>query len=191
MMCDSNHLTPLSAQGYFVTIFGEDNNHPGALVIDCAVYFTDTHDDGTPSNPLCYENGSPLRNAQNQCVACEQLPPTTMGSAAREWSPGSVACPLCSCWTAPRFFREHHTRGIFQIIPGEPVVLVQENLPVISETHGFKWMTPQGDEVALISEALRQAAQCENLGCSELPPLTPIDDEYHDMPPLAHLDYMN
>ena len=184
MSYDSICLANLSAQGYFVSIFGEDNNNPGALIIDCAVYFTDTHDDGTPSNPLCYEYATPRRNAQNQCVACEQLPPTFGGL---EWSPGSVACPLCSCWTAPRFFRERHTRGIFQIVPGEPAVLVQENLPVISETHGFKWMKPQGHEVALISEALRHVAT-EYFGCSELPPPVPIDDEYHDMPPLAHID---
>ena len=182
----SIHLANLSARGYFVTIFGEGTT-PGTLIIDCAVYFTDTHDDGTPSNPLCYEPESPRRNAQNQCVACEQLPPTSVGSAAREWSPGSVACPLCSSWTAPRFFRERHTRGIFQIVPGQPAVLVQENLPVISETHGFKWMTSKGREAALISEILRNVAQCENFGWSEQ-----TDSEiYDDMPPLAHIDYNN
>jgi len=67
---------------------------------------------------------------------------------------------------------------------------------VISQTHGFKWMAPKGDEVALISEALRNAVQCENFLWSEqtdddMPPLVPIDDEYHDMPPLVHIDYSN
>ena len=206
MSYESIHLANLSARGYFVTIFGEGTT-PGTLIIDCAVYFTDTHDDGAPSNPLCYEYGSPRRNAQNQCVACEQLPVTTLGSEAREWSPGSVACPLCSAWTAPRFFRERHTRGTFQIVPGQPAVLVQENLPVISETHGFRWMTQQSDEVALISQALRTtatdyftAAERESFGWNveaasdtddDMPPLVPIDDEYSDMPPLARNEYMN
>ena len=197
MSYESIHLSNLSARGYFVKILGEDNNTHGRLIIDCAVYFTDTHDDGTPSNPLCYEHGSPFRNAQNQCVACEQLPPSFGG---RDWSPGSVVCPLCS-WTTPRFFRKRHSRGIFQIIPGQPAVLVQENLPVTSEIHGFRWMTHQSDEVALISQSLSNmatdyftAAERESFGwnveavSNTYDDMLPLDDQYNDMPPLAHID---
>jgi hypothetical protein len=48
-------------------------------------------------------------------------------------------------------------------------------------------MTSKGREAALISEILRNVAQCENFGWSEQ-----TDSEiYDDMPPLAHIDYNN
>jgi hypothetical protein len=109
-------LHPLSAQGLFVSIFGW--NDPTTLIIDCALYFTDTDEQGNPASLFTLDSVDKMRNtrdAKNCCICCDKLPENTVA-----YKHGSIICPVCSAWTKPGTLRERHFRGLFHFVVGEP-----------------------------------------------------------------------
>jgi hypothetical protein len=108
-------LLPLCERGFFTRIFGW--NDPKTLIIDCALYFTDTDEHGNPAGLFTIdsvENMRNVRNEHNHCICCDELPQKTMA-----YKHGSIACPVCSAWTKPGTLRQREFRGLFHFAVGE------------------------------------------------------------------------
>ena len=108
-------LLPLCERGLFISIFGW--NDPKTLIIYCALYFTDTDEDGNPAGLFSVDSVDKMRNARdehNRCICCEQLPQNPMA-----YKQGSIVCPVCGAWTKPGTLRQRHFRGLFYFAVGE------------------------------------------------------------------------
>jgi len=141
---ENTHLLPLESEGYFVSIFG-NGSEPGSLIIDCDIYLMDTTEDGSPTKPFCFDRlTQPVRDYEGACICCEE-------TGERQWTNGSVACPLCQAWTKPWSIVKRSFRGIFKVVLGEPAILIPHTLaPLLSQ----KWMTADSDHAKRISEVL-------------------------------------
>lgn len=144
MTFENTRLRPLESEGYFVSIFGT-GTEPGSLIIDCNIYLMDTAEDGSPTKPFCFDRlTQPVRDYEGACICCEE-------SGGRQWTNGSVACPLCHTWTKPWSIVQRSFRGIFKVVLGEPAILIPHTLtPLLSQ----KWMTADSDHAKRISEVL-------------------------------------
>jgi len=111
-------LLPLSTQGLFLSIFGW--NDAQTLVIDCALYFTDTDEQGNPASLFSVDSVDKLRDAQNHCICCDQLPQHTVVSDPKPYRHSSINCPICSALTKPGTLRKRTFRGLFHFAVGEP-----------------------------------------------------------------------
>ena len=139
-------LLPLCNQGLFISIFGW--NDPKTLIIDCALYFTDTDEHGNPAGLFSVDSVDKMRNArdeQNRCICCEQLPQNPMA-----YKQGSICCPVCSAWTKPGALRERHYRGLFHFTVGETPFFVA---PTGGEKGSPDRMT-NPEQIEAITEAL-------------------------------------
>jgi len=146
-------LLPLCAQGLFVSIFGW--NDAQTLIIDCALYFTDTDEQGNPASLFSVDSVNKMRNGENHCICCEQLPQHLAPGGPRQYSPGSIVCPICSAWTKPGTLRQRQFRGLFRFAVGEPPAFLgpaggQKGLP--------QKMTNE-EQIQAITEALSNAAR--------------------------------
>lgn len=144
MTFENTHLRALEAEGYFVQIFG-NGSEPGSLIIDCNIYLMDTAEDGSPTKPFCFDRlTQPLRDHEGACICCEE-------TGERQWTNGSVACPLCHTWAKRSSIVQRSFRGIFKIVLGEPAILIPHTVgPLISQ----KWMTAESHHAKRISEVL-------------------------------------
>jgi hypothetical protein len=138
------HLHDLQAEGYFVSIFG-NGSEPGTLIVDCKINLMDTAEDGSPTKPFCFDplTQSP-RDPEGACICCE-------GTHERQWTKGSVMCPLCLEWTKPWSITQRLFRGIFKIVPGDPAILIPQT---IEPPFSMKWMSADSDYAKQISERL-------------------------------------
>jgi hypothetical protein len=138
-------LLPLCEQGLFLSIFGW--NDPTTLVIDCALYFTDTDEQGNPSGLFSVDSVEKLQAAkgdQKRCICCEQLCELT------EYRRGSIICPICLSWTPPHTLRQRKFRGLFHFVLGEPPRFIA---PAGGDEYLPKQMTNQ-EQIQAITKAL-------------------------------------
>lgn len=144
-------LLPLCTQGLFVSIFGW--NDPQTLIIDCALYFTDTDEQGNPASLFSVDSVDKLRNArdaQNHCICCDQLPQSTLA-----YKHSSISCPICSAWTKPGTLRKRTFRGLFHFAVGDPPSFVG---PAGGQKYLPDKMTNE-EQIEAITEALSNAAK--------------------------------
>ena len=144
-------LLPLCAQGLFVSIFGW--NDPQTLIIDCALYFTDTDEQGNPASLFSVDSVDKMRNgrdAQNHCICCEQLPQSTVA-----YKHGSISCPICSAWTKPGTLRQRHFRGLFHFAVGEPPSFVGP----AGGNKGLPDKMTNEEQIEAITQALSKASK--------------------------------
>ena len=144
-------LYPLCTQGLFASIFGW--NDAQTLIIDCALYFTDTDEHGNPASLFSVDSVNKMRNArdaQNRCICCEQLPQSTVA-----YKHGSISCPICSAWTKPGTLRQRHFRGLFRYVAGELPSFVG---PAGGEKGLPDKMTNE-EQIEAITEALSKASK--------------------------------
>ena len=109
-------LASLQSKGYFVQIIGPGPSEHTYL-LECSMYFTDTTEDGTPTNPLCLGPKESILY-EGHCFACRSSLMES-GVPTRPQKRGSIVCPLCNEWTAPWSIRMHTYRGMFQLFPEE------------------------------------------------------------------------
>jgi hypothetical protein len=104
-------LNTLQAKGYFVKFLEE--SFENRYIFECTMYFTDTAEDGTPTNPLCIDV-STSTIYDGKCIACNA---SLMegGIPSRPKKRGSIECPLCLGWTEPWSISMRTYRGIFKI----------------------------------------------------------------------------
>jgi len=141
-------LHPLCTQGLFVRIFGW--NDPTTLIIDCALYFTDTDEHGSPASIFSVDSVEKMRDAKNRCICCEQFPQHTVATPYRH---GSITCPICSSLTKPGTLRQRSFRGLFHFAVGEPPSFVGS----AGGEKGLPDKMTNSEQIEAITEALSLA----------------------------------
>jgi hypothetical protein len=109
-------LASLQSKGYFVQIIGPGPSEH-TLLLECTMYFTDTTEDGTPTNPLCLGPKESILY-EGHCFAC-RASLMESGVPSRPQKRGSILCPLCNEWTAPWSIRMRKYQGVFRVFPEE------------------------------------------------------------------------
>jgi hypothetical protein len=147
-------LMPLCIQGLFPRIFGW--NDPTTLIVDCALYFTDTDEHGNPASLFTVESVDKMhtaRHTNHRCICCYQLPQDTVGSNPMPYKHGSIICPICSASTKPGTLRQRSFRGLFHFAVGESPSFLG---PAGGEKDLPQKMTNE-EQIEAITEALSRA----------------------------------